>query len=600
VALAVLLLAGCGKAPAGRSAFVDRNPLPSDTMIVRMDEPGEYGGRFIVGATSSPKTFNALVANEQNSNDVCNLIYDSLTGTDNATQEDVPALAKSWEWSSDGCTVTFLLRRGAKFSDGHPVSAEDVKFSFDVATDDSLPTVGKDGLTYVDPATGTSTKFRFQVLDSMHFSVTSPRPYAMMLSAVGAVRILPRHVLESAWKSGDFASAYGVGTPPAELVTGGPWRVSEFVPDQKVVLTRNPWWYGVDAKGRRLPYMDEIVFLIVRDQNVAAMKFHAGEIDALDNVRPEDYRGYEAAREKEKYALHDIGPSLNTNFLWFNLNLAKGDSAGVRAGQPMVGAVKYGWFNNPVFRRAVSMAIDRDALIRGPFRGYAIKNWQLLTKGNHAWHDTTITGADYDPEAARKLLAGLGWRDRNADSVLEDTKGNPVRFSMMTNADNTVRKDMLALIVNDLAKVGVQVTPAPLEMSTLVGHIRGDLQYDACLLGLGSASPADPGMYPNVIKSGGLTHYWRIRQPKPSTPEEARMDALFERNVYTADAAIRHRTYHDIADLMNQQTWFVWLPTQLVKLPVRSRFGNVHPTPVPPRLLWNIDRVFVRQGAEAN
>jgi ABC-type transport system substrate-binding protein len=136
-------------------------------------------------------------------------------------------------------------------------------------------------------------------------------------------------------------------------------------------------------------------------------------------------------------------------------------------------------------------------------------------------------------------------------------------------------------------------------MSAVIGHIRGDLQYDACLLGLGSASPPDPGMYPNVIKSSGLTHYWHIRQEKASTPEEVRMDALFDHNVYTADPQVRHRTYHDIAELMNQQTWFVWLPTQIVHLPVRSRFGNIHPTPVPNRILWNIDRVFMRAGADA-
>ncbi len=592
--------AGCGGSRGTTSGRVDHHPLPVDTLTVRMDELGEFGGRFVVGATASPKTFNALIANEQPSNDVCNLIFESLTGTDNVTQQDTPALARSWEWSADGRTVTYLLRRGLRFSDGHPLTTEDVKFSFDVALDDSLPTVGKDGLSYVDPETHESVRFQYQVLDSLRFSVTSPRPYAMMLSAVGSVRILPKHKLEAAWKAGRYAEMYGISTPPAEVVGSGPWRLAEFVPDQKVVLEPNPWWYGVDAKGRRLPYLDQVVFLIARDQNVAAMKFHAGELDALDNVRPEDYRGYQEAKAKEKYTVYEIGPSLNTNFFWFNLNRAQVRSASVRAGEPVVGRVKYAWFGNPVFRRAVSLAIDREAIIRGPFRGYAIKNWQLLTRGNVAWHDTTIAALDYDPEGAKKLLAGLGMRDRNGDGVLEDAGGHPVEFSLMTNADNTVRRDMMTLIADDLAKVGIRVLPAPLEMSTVVGHIRSDLQYDACLLGLGSATPPDPGMYPNVIKSTGLTHYWHVRQDQPETPAEAELDALFDRNVYTADPEIRRRTYHDIATIMNEQAFFVWLPTQIVQLPVRSRFGNVHPTPVPPRILWNIERVFVKHGAGAS
>jgi peptide/nickel transport system substrate-binding protein len=599
-AVALVAAGSCGRNAGPHRAYVDPHPLPADTMLARMAEPGEYGGRFVVGETATPKTFNALVSNEEPSNDVCNLLYASLTDIDNPTQEDIPALAKSWDWSADRRTVTFHLRRDLHFSDGHPLTADDVKFSFDVAMDDSLPTVGKDGLRYLDPATGKLTKFKYAVLDSLTFSLTAPRPFAMMLSAAGAVRIMPRHMLEQAWRAGRFASACGPATPVDQVVGSGPWRLAEFAPDQKVVVERNPWWYGVDVRGRRLPYLDQVVLLIAKDQNVAAMKFHAGELDGLANVRPEDYRGYEAAREREKFTLYDIGPSLNTNFIWFNLNLSKGDSSGAGAGRPAVGAVKYAWFSNPVFRRAVSMAIDREALIRGPFRGWAVKNWSLMTPGSKAWFDSTVVGPDFDPGGARRLLASLGWKDTNGDGVLEDRGGHPITFTLMTNADNNVRKDMMTLVCDDLAKVGIKAIPTPLEMTTLVVHTRNDFKYDACLLGLGSASPADPGMFPNVIKSSGLTHYWHVRQAKPGTPEEARLDALFERNVFTTDPVERRRTYHEMAALMQDQCWFIWLPTQRMKIPVRSRFGNVHPTPIPHRILWNIDRVFVKSGVGAS
>jgi peptide/nickel transport system substrate-binding protein len=251
-----------------------------------------------------------------------------------------------------------------------------------------------------------------------------------------------------------------------------------------------------------------------------------------------------------------------------------------------------------VFRRAVSKAIDRDALIRGPFRGFAVKNWSLLTRANRIWFDSTITRYDYDPAGARRLLAGLGWRDRNGDGILEDRAGNTVAFSIATNADNTIRKEMITLIADDLARVGIRATALPIEMSSLLQHIRGDFQYEACLLGLGTATPPDPGMYPNVLKSSGLTHYWHIRQERPSTPEEARLDKLFEQNVYATDFATRRRTYHAMAELMAEQGWFVWLPTQLIRVPVRSKFGNVQPTALPHRILWNVDRIFVRPGAD--
>lgn len=582
------LAAGARPAPGAPAA--DPNPLPRDTLTVPMRELGSYGGRFVIGQTSGPKTFNALVANEQNSNEICDRLYLSLTDFDNAAQRDVPAAAKSWTWSKDRRTLTFHLRRGMRFSDGHPLTAEDVRFSYDVAMDDSLPTIGKDGLSYVDPVTGKSTPFAYRAVDSLTFAVTSPRPFAMMLSSASSVRIMPRHVLEAEWRAGRYASAYNLSTPPAQIVTSGPWRVRRFDAGQMLVLERNPYWFGVDARGRRLPYLDELVFLFVGDQNAAAMKFHAGELDAVDNVRPEDYRGYAEARAREHFTFYDIGPSLNTNFLWFNCNLKPG-------GEPAAGRVRYAWFANPVFRRAVSKAIDRDALIRGPFHGFAIKNWSLLTRGNKAWFDSTVAHDDYDPAGARRLLASLGWKDRNGDGILEDGSGNPVSFSITTNADNTIRQAMITLIADDLMKVGIRVTVQPIDMSALVQHIRSDFQYEACLLGLGPATPPDPGMYPNVFKSSGLTHYWHVRQEKPATPAEARLNQLFEENTYATDLATRHRTYHEMAQLMAQQAWFVWLPTQLIKVPVRAKFGNVQPTVIPHRILWNVDRIFVRPGS---
>jgi len=562
-----------------------------------MREPGVYGGRFVIGETASPKTFNALLSNEEPSNDVCNLLYASLTSTDNTTGENIPAIAKSWDWSADGRTLTFHIRRGVRFSDGHPLDAYDVRFSYDVAMDDSLPTIGKDLLSFVDPETGRSTKFTYDAPASLTFRLTAPRPYAMMVSAAGSVRVMPRHVLEPLWRAGHFLDAYRVSTPPAALVTSGPWRLAEYRPDERVVVERNPYWYGVDARGRRLPYLDQVVFPIVRSQNVAAVKFLAGELDGLNNVRPEDYHGYEEGAAKGGFTLYEIGPSLNTNFLWFNLNPAKRDTGGVRAGEPAVGRVKYAWFANPVFRRAVSMAIDRDALIRGPFRGYAVKNWQLCSPGNPLWHDSTLVGTDYDPEGARRLLAGLGWKDRNGDGWLEDGGGHTIEFTVITNSDNNVRKEMLAILCNALGKVGIHAVARPLDMTALTVRTRTDYQYDACLLGLGSASPPDPGMYPNFIKSSGLGHYWHARQPKPATPEEARLDRLFEENVYTSDLAARHRTYREMSQLINEQCWVIWLPTQIYRIPVRSKFGNVHPTAIPHRILWNIDCVFVKPGS---
>lgn len=588
-------LAGCGRGAPER-AWVDPVEAPPEPLVTPMAETGTHGGRFRIGTPTGPKTFNPVMANETSSNDVCNRLFTALTDVDYETGEDLPLVARSWEFSADERTVTFHLRRGLRFSDGHPLTAEDVAFSFDVCMDDSLRPAAQEGLTWRDPETNTRRKFTYSAPDSYTFVVSGPRPYALMLPATGSVRILPKHVLERAFREGRFASAYGLDTPADRVVTSGPWRIREHVPGEKVELERNPYWFGVDSKGRRLPYLDALVFVVTRDQNGASLKFSAGEVDALDNVMPMDYPALARGQVKGGYRLHDLGPSYNSNFLWFNLNPEPPGRDG-RSRGPAVGRVKYAWFNQPDFRRAVSKAIDRDALIDGPLHGFGHRNWSTMTRSNRRWYDSTLVGMDDDPEGAKRLLAGLGMADRDGNGILEDAGGNEVSFDIVTNADNTWRIEMVNLIRDDLAKVGIRATLTPLEFNTLLTRMRSDFQYDAILLGQGSAVPADPGMGQNVWKSSGPTHYWRVRSPHPATPEEARIDQLVDRIVYTRDLLGRRAAWHELMQVVNDQCWFVWLPIMDLKLPVSERFGNVSPSPMPHRILWNSERLFVRSGS---
>src|ERR1051325_7159117 len=165
---------------------------------------------------------------------------------------------------------------------------------------------------------------------------------------------------------------------------------------------------------------------------------------------------------------------------------------------------------------------------------------------------------------------------------------------MKTNSDNTLRVAMANFVKDDLAKVGIKMTIVPVEFNTLVTNIRNDFAYDTAMLGLQTGVPPDPAMAQNVWRSSGLTHYWFIRQIKPATPEEARIDALMDTIVTTQDLAERKKAYREVEMTVNRQGWFVWLPIRRIKLPVSNRFGNIHPTVIPHRILWNIDRVFVK------
>jgi peptide/nickel transport system substrate-binding protein len=265
---------------------------------------------------------------------------------------------------------------------------------------------------------------------------------------------------------------------------------------------------------------------------------------------------------------------------------------GKKVGDPKVEAWKFAWFSNRDFRRAVSMAVDRDAIIHGPLYGYGAKGWAIFTAGNPRWYDSTLTAPDLDPEGSKRLLDQLGLKDRNGDGVREDAAGHDVAFTLVYNGDNKLRQAVSTLLQDDLAKVGIKLTPSGLDFNTLVTKTRNEFDYDACLLGLGTSVPSDPGMGPNFWKSSGLTHYWDVGQPRPETRAEARMDSLYQANVATTDLAARQAAYRQMAQILNDECFVIWLPTQMLKIPIRNRFGNVHPSPMLPRILWNSAVLF--------
>ena len=566
----------------------EQKPLPAEPRVEQLDSVGSYGGRFVLGQTSGPKTFNAMMASETSSTDITGNLFIGLADFDNEKQIDKPGLATSWDVGADGLTWTFHLRKGAAFSDGHAITSADVLFSFEVAYDDKVHPSVQDLLIT------NGQRWKVSAPDASTFVITLPAPSAMLVPTAGSVKIMPKHVLEAPFRAGAFASAYGVNTPPSQLVTSGAWRLKQYAPGEKTVLEPNPYWFGVDQKQQRLPYLDELVFLEVPDQDAADLKFRAGQIDGLDNVKPENYQWYAENQQQNNYTLYDLGPALASNFFWFNLNTVKKADKGT-VGAPVIDAVKYAWFNNATFRRAVSMAVDRDAMIPSIFFGDAVKNWSTSSPGSKLWYTPEVVKYDFNLDESKRLLASLGWKDTNGDGVLEDTAGQTVSFTMKTNSDNKTRVGMANFIRDDLAKVGIKVTLVPVDFNTLITNLRDDFQYDTILLGLQSGVPPDPAMGQNVWRSSGRSHNWNISQRQPETPQEARIDALMDTLVASSDDTVRKTAWTEVQNIVNEQAWMIWLPTIKAKLPLRNRFGNAKPSVIPHRLIWNIDTVFVKR-----
>ena len=240
------------------------------------------------------------------------------------------------------------------------------------------------------------------------------------------------------------------------------------------------------------------------------------------------------------------------------------------------------------------MAIDRDAMIASVFYGDAVKNWSSATPGNTHWHTPDLVHDDYNPVEAKRLLAGLGWQDRDGDGTLEDVAGQSVAFSIKTNSNNLLRVAMANFIRDDLAKVGIRVTLATIDFNTLSTNIGRDYQYDAAILGVQTGPDVSEHQ---MWRSSDLLHPWNVLQPTPDTPEEARIDALMDRMESTVDVCARLAMWKEIQTIINEQAWVIWLPIQVIKIPVHSRIGNMRPTSMNTGLrgvAWNAEQLYVR------
>ncbi len=575
---AVLLLAACAV-----PAFGEHAPgKPEDPLLSDCPTPGKYGGRMVVGVRNAPKTFNQITANETSTTDVTNRMYSALIFYNNATGKTEPDLAKSWEKSADGRTYTFHLRKGLRFSDGSPLTSADVVFSNSVVYDPKVhPSVAE--LMKIG-----GKPFDVSAPDPLTVVYRLPESYALFLTAVGSVYIMPKARLEKALAEGRFESEYGVNTRPADLVSSGPFRLKSYAPNERVTLEPNPHFYMVDQKGLRLPYIDELVYVISGDQNADLLKFESKETDAMDIPRASDYTRLQKGQAGGNFKLYDLGTDLRTNFYWFNLNL-KADGK-----TPYLDPVKYRWFSNPNFRRALAIGVNQQKIIRLAFQGQAVPNWGPSTAGNKEWYDPNAKQYPYDVKRAKEMLAKEGFLDRNKDGWIEDGQGQKVTFTILTNADNNYRQTMCALLKSDFKALGVDLVVSPIDFNLLISKIRESRDYEAVLLGLASGVPPDPALGQNVWKSSGKTHFWYIEQPRPSTPWEAQVDSLVGAMVKVDQYPVRKKIWDRIQEIVTDQCVFTYLPSERGFCVIRNRFGNLRPTVVPHKVLWNVHQIYLK------
>jgi len=432
---AVLFLAVALAACGGRETSAPRQAAAG---------PPQRGGEMTAATISDLSGVNELTATGTTFDaDVLAQLFVGLLRERADYQEHpptyAPELAESWEFSPDQKTLTLHLRADAVWSDGQPITAEDVRFSWQAQTSPEV------AWAYAD----TKDAIRdVEVIDARTVRFHYDQVYAFQLVDTVDGRILPRHLWSpipfSEWRSrGDWFRE--------NLATSGPFRLGEWRPNQELVLERNDRYYDPE-----LPRLDRVRFRVVPDQPAQVEQLLAGALDFLPAVPPAEAERL-ARRPEIELVVH---PARQYDYICWNTLRAPFDDARVR--------------------RALTLAIDRQALVDILWKGYAVVAAGPIPADVWA-RDPELAPWPYDPAAAKALLAEAGFADADGDGVLE-RDGEPFRFELITNSSNRLRSDALVLVQEQLRRVGVDAVPRALEIHAL-SAASFDHEFDAVLSG---------------------------------------------------------------------------------------------------------------------
>lgn len=580
-----LLVAGCKKNEASSSAPTQvQGALPVPPLVAEC-APGVRGGRLVISTFGDPKTFNPIASNEGSSEDIYRFIFASLLTLDMPSQKMLPNLAEKWSVAADQKTWTFTLRKGLLWSDGKPLTADDVAFTFQVIYDADVPNPAID-LLKVD-----GKPFQVSKVDELTVRFVTPEPCAPFEENVGSIPILPKHMLATKLAEKKFVSAYGVDTPPDGLVGSGPFKLKQYKAGEFTLLERNPNYFAVDKAGTRLPYLDHLMYQVVPDMNAMSLRFLKGENDLHEFLRPDEVERFKTEEAKGRFRVLELGIGLERGFFWFNQNTNRN----AKTGKPIVDPKKLAWFKQQKFRQAMAHAVDRPSIVKSVYAGRAQANFGYITAANKKWLAGGLPEYPFDPARARALLKEIGIEDRNGNGILEDAQGNEIEFTFNTNTGNNTRDKIAIIIQADLKKLGIKVNYQPIEFNALIDRINVSYDYECVLLSLGGGS-TDPSSSMNVIKSDGYTHEWFPKQKTPATAWEARLDKLMDEQHKTLDFTKRKALFDEVQQIMSTQVPMIYTVSPISYVAVRDDLANLRPSVLSYyRVSWNAEELYFKK-----
>jgi peptide/nickel transport system substrate-binding protein len=385
---------------------------------------------FVVANDNDIDSMNPAVGLEDPAYFMYATNYDLLVNFSLEDFSPAPGLAESWESSEDGLTWTFHIREGMEWSDGKPITAEDVAYTYQRTVDDPI----SNWTSYLPP----SLVDKIKVVDDYTVEITTKRPTTLVVSAW--VYILPKHVL-SKLSPQELKTFENYPDP----VTSGPFHVVEWKKGQFFRMEANPdYWAGA-------PKVDEVVYRIFNNEDALVQALKAGEVDFADTLNANLYDSLEGEE--------NIGLNAAKIPSYDEIGFNSGASATQKNsdGHPAL--------EDPVVRRAISMAIDREELVDKILQGHGEVGSTIVPPALGAYHyqPTEEELQSFDPDEANRVLDEAGYEDTNGDDVREmPGGGEPLEFRYFVRSEDNSTVTTSQFVKEWLADIGIATEVKPL------------------------------------------------------------------------------------------------------------------------------------------
>ncbi|MDP2808149.1 MAG: ABC transporter substrate-binding protein, partial [bacterium] len=415
---------------------------------------GEAGGTLTIGSLNEPASLNPLLLSFTAPSDIQEKLFLSLHRFDKS-MNIVPELAESWKFSEDFKEVTYHLRRDVKWSDGQPVTAEDVKYTFDLMTNPKVNYSRAGYLQFVE---------KVEVISAYTVRFKFNRLYSDELFDTGII-VLPKHALETqaSLTSGEF---------DANPVTDGPYKVEQWIRGDRLVLAANPEFY----KGQ--PALEQIVIRFFGDEAALAAALQNGEVDMTEDLSPQSILKLQG----DPNLVTIDYPGRSYTYLGWNLK------------SPL--------FASAEMRKAFARAIDPSEMIQNVLLGKGQPAAGPILPSSWAY-DENLKPMPYDPEMVKTVLSDLGWKTVNKDGFLAKNPRQALQINLLLAQGQPVLEASAAIIQKQLKMVGVKVNVQVVDARTFIQKIRTGA-YDVMMFSWKNDQKVDPtAVWHTKIESKG-------------------------------------------------------------------------------------------------